>query len=109
MLLTRFVQEDELLDGVVVGDGLSFNDVVDGLVYDREGYDVPFLRFGDAGVDLELDGIEEFVYEVLEGGGFDVGHLIGLYNLDVGKEVGRFVGGVLMEAISGSLERERRT
>ena len=79
---------------MVVGDGLSFNDVVDGLVYDREGYDVPFLRFGDAGVDLELDGIEEFVDKVLEGGGFDIGHLVGLDYLDIGKEVGGFVGGV---------------
>lgn len=79
----------------------TFNEIMNGLIYDREGYNIPFLRFGNAGVDLKLDSIKEFVYEVFEGRGFDVGHVIGLDDLDVSKEIGGFVGSVGNSALYG--------
>ena len=86
---------------MIVSDGGALDDVVDGLVDYRKWNDVPFLRPGDTGVDLELYCVKETVDEVFKLGGLDVGHLVGLDYLDVGKKVSGLVLGVLYALLNG--------
>ena len=97
-------QHDEFLDVVVVCDRFAFDDVFYSLLDDFKGHDEPFLGFCDAGIDLELDVIEESVNNVFEGGGLDVVDLPGCHDLHWSEEVGGFVGGVcyaLLDCLAG--------
>ena len=83
---------------MVVCHRLAFNDVMNGLVDNGEWHDVPLFRLSNASVHLKLYRIKQFVYQILESGSLDIGHLVGLNNLDFSKEISG-----LVFSISGAL------
>src|SRR5574344_2576445 len=76
--LFRLIQQNKLLYRVIISHRRTFNDVVNSLVNDGERDNIPFLRLGDAGIDLKLYGIKQPMNQVFKRRGLDIRYLISL-------------------------------